>query len=561
MPSVRFDRFYRYDELTAILKQYAAEFPQLATIESIGKSHEGRDIWVLTATSKATGPASEKPAFWVEGNVHATEVAASVACVYFLDHLLTRYGADADVTRALDTRAFYICPRVNPDGPEWALADRPKFIRSSTRPYPHDEEEIEGLTVEDIDGDGRILQMRVPDSNGLWKAHPDEPRLMVRREPTETGGEYFRVLPEGTLEDYDGFMLKIKKRKEGIDLNRNYPAHWRQEHEQVGAGPYPTSEPEIRAQVQFLTSHPNIGGGVSYHTWSGVLLRPFDHSPDEEMVPEDLWVYKKIGVKGTELTGYPAISVYHEFRYYPKQVIGGTSDWLFDHLGAFSWVVEIWSPMREAGIEKYLYIDWFRDHPIADDLTLYRWNEQKLGGVAHVDWKPFDHPQLGPIEIGGWNRLHAFSNQPPAILEREVARFPSWMIWQALLLPKLELVDAMAERIGPESWRVRLVVQNTGWLPSYVSKRALERKIVRGVIAEIGLPEGAKLHSGKRRQEIGQLEGKAYKHTGVSFWPDYHVTDDRAKIEWVVQGRVGDRIALTARHERAGTVRTDVTLD
>jgi hypothetical protein len=329
----------------------------------------------------------------------------------------------------------------------------------------------------------------------------------------------------------------------------------------MGAGPYPTSEPEVRAQVQFLTSHPNIGGGVSYHTWSGVLLRPFDHSPDEDMVPEDLWVYKKIGVKGTELTGYPAISVYHEFRYYPKQVIGGTSDWLFDHLGAFSWVVEIWSPMREAGIEKYLYIDWFRDHPISDDLTLYRWNEQKLGGVAHVDWKPFDHPQLGPIEIGGWNRLHAFSNPPAAFLEKEVARFPSWMIWQALLLPKLELVDALADRIGPESWRVRLVVQNTGWLPSYVSKRALERKIVRGLIAEIALPEGAKLHSGKRRQEVGQLEGKAYKHTGVSFWPDYHVTDDRAKIEWVVQGRVGDRVALTARHERAGTVRTNVTLE
>jgi murein tripeptide amidase MpaA len=139
MPSVRFDRFYRYDELTAILKQYAAEFPQLATIESIGKSHEGRDIWVLTVTSEATGPAEDKPAFWVEGNVHATEVAASVACVYFLNHVLTRYGQDADVTRALDTRAFYVCPRVNPDGPEWALADKPKFIRSSTRPYPHDE--------------------------------------------------------------------------------------------------------------------------------------------------------------------------------------------------------------------------------------------------------------------------------------------------------------------------------------------------------------------------------------------------------------------------------------
>ncbi|MGH8315209.1 MAG: M14 family metallopeptidase [Steroidobacterales bacterium] len=512
-------------------------------------------------TNRATGPAGDKPAFWVEGNVHATEVAASVACVYFLDHLLTRYSSDTEVTRALDTRAFYLCPRVNPDGPEWALADRPRFIRSSTRPYPHDEEEIEGLTVEDVDGDGRILQMRIRDSNGLWKPHPEEPRLMVRREPTEVGGEYYRVLPEGTVEGYDGFMLKIKKRKEGIDLNRNYPAHWRQEYEQLGAGPFPTSEPEVRAQVQFLTSHPNVGGGVSFHTWSGVLLRPFDHSPDEDMVPEDLWTYKKIGAKGSELTGYPAISVYHEFRYYPKQVIGGTSDWLFDHLGAFSWVVEIWSPMREAGIEKYLYIDWFRDHPIADDLTLFRWNEQKLGGAAHVDWKSFDHPQLGPIEIGGWNRLHAFSNPPPQFLEKEVARFPAWMLWQALLSPKLELVDASAERLGPDHWRVRLVVQNTGWLPSYVSKRALERKVVRGLIAEIALPEGSKLLSGKRRQEVGQLEGKAYKHTGVSFWPDYHLTDDRAKIEWVVQGRAGDRIAVTARHERAGTVRTDVTLD
>ena len=45
-------------------------------------------------------------------------------------------------------------------------------MRSSTRPYPYDEEEIEGLIVEDIDGDGRILQMRIPDPNGLWKAHP-----------------------------------------------------------------------------------------------------------------------------------------------------------------------------------------------------------------------------------------------------------------------------------------------------------------------------------------------------------------------------------------------------
>ena len=162
----------------------------------------------------------------------------------------------------------------------------------------------------------------------------------------------------------------------------------------------------------------------------------------------------------------------------------------------------------------------------------------------HVDWKPFDHPQLGRVEIGGWNRLHAFSNPPPQFLEREVARFPQWILWQALISPQLELVAAETEALGNDHWRVRLVVQNSGWLPSYVSKRSLGRKVVRGVMVDIALPDGAELLAGKAREDIGQLEGKAYKHTGISFWPDYHVTDDRAKIEWVVRGRAGDRIAL-----------------
>ena len=140
LPTPRFDIFYKHDELTRLLFAYAEAYPTLVAVRSIGKSHEGRDIWVMTVANTQTGAAAEKPAYWVDGNIHSTEVAASAACLYLLHTLVTQYGRDPDVTRALDTRAFYVCPRINPDGAEWALAEKPKWVRSSTRPYPYDEE-------------------------------------------------------------------------------------------------------------------------------------------------------------------------------------------------------------------------------------------------------------------------------------------------------------------------------------------------------------------------------------------------------------------------------------
>ena len=158
LPIPRFDQFYRYPELTRLLQDYAAAAPNLVSLSSIGKSHEGRELWLVTVTHSATGADTDKPAFWVDGNIHAAELTASTACLYWLHHLVTGYAdGKADLRQLLDTRVVYIVPRLNPDGAELALADRPSHIRSSTRPYPHDEEPVDGLTGDDLDGDGRAL--------------------------------------------------------------------------------------------------------------------------------------------------------------------------------------------------------------------------------------------------------------------------------------------------------------------------------------------------------------------------------------------------------------------
>jgi len=560
MESPAFDKLYRYDELTRLLNDFAQAYPDLARLESIGQSYEGRDIWLLTLTNTKTGPDTEKPALWVDGNLHASETAPTTACLHHIYTMLNQYGQNEAVTRCLDTRVFYVCPRVNPDGAELALADQPKILRSGTRPYPYDEDPIDGLIPEDIDGDGRILMMRIQDPDGAWKKHPDEPRLLVRRGPTEIGGTYYRLLPEGHIENYDGATITIQQPKERLDFNRNFPASWRTENEQRGAGPYPASEPEVRNVVDFIAKHPNITGGITFHTMSGVLLRPFSHKPDTDMIAEDLWTYQKIGEKGTAITDYPNISVYHDFRYHPNEVItGALDDWLYDHRGVFGWTVEIWSPMRKAGISEYKFIDWYREHPVEDDLKMLKWSDEELEGQGYVAWYPYEHPQLGQVELGGWDQLYAFRNPPPKYLAEEVALFTDWLLWHLLISPRLVLHEAGVTALGDQNYRVRLVLKNEGWLPSYITKHALKRQAVRGVVCELTLPEGASLRSGHLREILGQLEGRAYKPSAPSRWAS-DSTDDRVKVEWVIHAPQGGTVQLRARHERAGVLRAELSL-
>jgi murein tripeptide amidase MpaA len=567
--TLAFDHYFGYAELTTILQNFAAQYPALCKLASIGKSYEGRDIWCVTLTNTATGPDTTKPAFWVDGNIHATEVSPTSCAVYAIRKILSDYGSDPKITRLLDTRVLYIVPRINPDGAELYLDARHRSVRSSTRPYPR-LDALDGLYEHDIDGDGRLLTMRVPDPNGAWKTHPADPRLMVRREADDANddGPHYRLLPEGLILNYDSVNIKIAPRLEGLDLNRNFPMEWVVEGEQPGAGPYPTSESEVRAVVQFVVDHPNITGGITYHTFAGAYLRPYSAHPDDDFKTEDLWTYQEIGKAATRITGYPAVSVFHDFKYHPKETTKGAfDDWMYDHLGVYAWTCEIWGPQQQAGIDMkkpgggsggYQFIDWYRDHPVEDDLKLLKWSDEALSGQGYVAWYPFKHPQLGDIELGGWNDEYCWRNPPPHLLEKEIAPHANFIIWHALISPRLEFLNVEATPLGNGATLIRAVIQNTGWLPTSVSGRAQDKKLVRPLEVEIELPSGAELVSGKLRTEAGQLGGRALKLTP---YESNDPTDERVKVEWVVRAPAGSTVTLKATHQRAGTLTRQVRLD
>lgn len=554
-----FNRYFTNQELETALQEWSQAYPKLISLAELGKSYEERPIWLLTVTNQESGPDTDKPAVWIDANIHATEIAGTTTALKLIHTLLTEHGKDHDITRLLDTSVYYIVPRLNPDGAELAMDEIPQYVRSGVRPYPWDEKG-EGLHSQDIDQDGRILQMRIQDPNGNWKISSLDPRLMERRGPDEHGGEYYRILPEGSLEDYDGYQIKLAKSYYGLDFNRNFPLDWRPEADQQGAGPYPASEPEIKSLVDFITNHRNINAALTYHTYSGVILRPPSAHPDEEMDANDLWVYKAIAKRGSELTGYPNLSVYHDFRYHPKEITTGAfDDWVYSHLGIFAFTVELWDIVGRAGIKERKYIEWFRDHPHEEDLKILKWADENAAEGAYVDWYEYDHPQLGLIELGGWNNFYTWRNPPQHFMGEEAERNIPFALALGYMMPHLEVHTLKTTRISEGTYTLNLVVDNTGFFPSYTSNQGRKRGVMREVRIELEIPEGVKILNGKQKSVLGHLEGRSNK-IGQAFITATP-TDNRGRLEWTFKARKGSAIKLHILSERAGSLHREVILE
>jgi hypothetical protein len=558
-----FDRFLRYDELAGWLRQLASECPELVSIETYGHSYEGRELLLATVTDTTHGTHDSKPAHWIDANIHAVELTASAAACRVLQHLVDGYrNGDEIVTRALQTRTFYVVPRVNPDGAEWALADRPRWRRSSVRPWPYgDDRPWPGLAVQDIDGDGRILQMRVADPDGAWTPHPDDARLLIPVPPDASvgpGAPRYSLHEEGLVEHYDGFTVPTPRPPQGLDMNRNFPAGWGTAV--PGSGDHPLSEPEIDALVRAVAARPNICGYNAFHTSGGVLLRPSSVFADSTLPPMDIWVYRQLAERGTALTGYTAHSVFEDFTWDTSDTMSGAADdWAYEHLGVYAWTTEFWDIVHAATGTKQSTHFWYTGPTDAEALAVLHWlDAQPVDALTagHVDWYPFDHPQFGPVELGGWNDLYSWTNPPPHLLRHEVDRHADFAVFQALASPRLEIKHTAVAALGDDNWRVQVGVANTGWLPTHVTARAAKNDIVRPIIVELIAAPGSAIDllGADTRQQAGQLSGSANPHLARSSGG----LGDRALCTWIVRAATGSEVTVTANHDRSG--RDSVTL-
>jgi len=517
-----------------LLNGWVKAYPELTKLYSVGITLKGTPLMMLEITNKQTGAAEDKPAYYYDGNIHAGELTGAEVALHYAWYLLTNYSKDNRIKTLLDTRTIYIRPKFNPDGADIALTT-PNALRSTPRPY---DEDMDGLLDEDpgndLNKDNIITDMRVKNPTGIWKVSDKDARLMVKREANDVGGIYYDVYDEGIDDDGDG-----KYNEDGIggiDMNRNFPREWGMEFEQKGAGPFPLSEPETRATIEFLNSHRNITGIFHGHTAAGFLYRLPSTSSWDNFGLEDQRLILELADMYATTTKQKVVPSYSNPRVHRH---GTLISWAYWDYGVIGFVPEFWGAFPA---------DANKDGKVTDE-ELLTWNDEKLDGKYFIKWQPYNHPQLGEVEIGGWNSRFITQNPPPAFLKGELELYIPWMLWLAETSPRIIIHEPSIKWIDKTLAKITVAIENEGYLPTNISKRAIESQIASPVRALIDL-KGAELISGKQRTEIGHLTGRRDGDAGTS----------KAVLEYLVKVTGDATATITIQSEKGGKAKREVKL-
>ncbi|RMH16360.1 MAG: peptidase M14 [Acidobacteria bacterium] len=470
-PRPYFNRLNTFEEVEALLEGYARAYPEWVDLESIGKSAEGRDMWLVTITNPATGPHDRKPAMYIDGNTHANEVQGTEVTLYLIDFVLKNYGKLERVSELLDRATLYLVPVVNPDGrARWfGQPATANFPRTVVQPVDDDRDGVADEDgFDDLDGDGIITQMRkhVALGEGQFRLHPEDPRILVPIEDDERG-DWIMLGPEGVDNDGDG---RVNEDAIGyVDPNRTWGWGWEPEYVQIGAGRYPLSIPETRAIALWADGTTNIAAVQSFHNAGKMILRGPGAKAHPRLARDDLRAYDLIGEEGERiLPGYRYLLSWKDLY----TTYGDTDAHFYRLHGAIAFTNEMYQPPTD--------LDGDEESTPEEQMEF---NDLLTLGRQFVPWKPYQHPQYGEVEIGGFR--HDVGRVPESwMIEEETHRNAAFVLFHAHHLPKLVFGRPEVRRAGRDLWRLEIPVMNERAIPS-VTAWARQNKIHRLDVATV----------------------------------------------------------------------------
>lgn len=521
-----------HKDLQVAIQRLANRHSEHVTVLPVGSSREGRkiDALRLAAGERTAG----RPAILVVANLEGPRAYTSAIALEQARELAEGYGEDEAITRLLDSTTVYFVPRANPDATEARFARPLAETEASGHGIDNDRDGRSGEDgPSDVNGDGLITWMRVPDPAGTWIEDPNDPRALVEADAALGERGRWKLVREGLDSDRDESVCEDPEHD--AIVNRNFPADW--EEHVARAGLYSTDEPEARALIEFVLTHQDIAAVVVYGAQDNLVEVP-------KGIPDDAPASKRVPKKGVYESDVATLKKLSESyaRITESKAKGSNDDagsfqlWCYAHRGLVTLNAVLWEvPLDELPEEEEGEGEKPARKP-SDDAKRLAWIDLQEDDVPRfVDWQPFEHESLGPVEIGGFAPYARI--EPPAAELRGLAdRTGEFLIELGASLPRVAIASCTATDLGGGLLRIEAAVVNDSILP-FRTRSAERNRRVRPARVSLTLPTSATLLSGSRRDLLGELDGLG----------------GRAEYTWLVSGVRVNSITVTVDTDHASS--------
>jgi hypothetical protein len=537
-----------FHQVMAWCEATAAAHPDWVKLDIIGTTDGGTPIPMLTIGDRSADPDS-RPALWLDGGTHSAEWTGVMSALYSASQWVEALASgDPAATACFSKRTAYVVPCISPDGYQ-ALHEGAPFMRSTLRPQPEGSFRS-GLSPKDMTGDGHIRWMRWKHPAGSWVEDPDQPLFMRKRTVDDDPDDAYFFCDEGSFIAWDGTQWVDAPREFGLDLNRNFPGGW-SPFRMFGmdGGAFPLSAPESRAVVDAVHARPNIAVAVTNHTYTGCILTQPYRKPSP-LPQNDIDLMERMADQAVEGTGYRVIKVHPDFVYdEDKPIIGVWADSLCTTFAIPAYTLELWNPYAFAGVELDKPALFFQK-PDPEIIRAIIDKAASMPGVT-TPWSSLEHPQLGEVEIGGFDYMRVVRNPPTALLADECDR--GHTVADRMLRTTPELIVGLHLDTHNGVTVLTATFENRGFLStaSMAHAEAIER--VPPIAATLQATDGVQVIDGEPTQVLGHLDGWGALQVGFgqhAIYPSLGHRGTRTRARWVLQG--DGELVVTWTAPRAG---------
>lgn len=535
----QFNKYLDFSQVRNFLKELEQRYPNWCKLEVVGTTEHGSELFLLIIGQESQD-SIHRPAIWLDAGTHAEEWAGVSSILYSAQKWCDEIEKGINQDWFLNN-TVYLYPCVCPDSYDAMIKGKFANLRSLIKESKREESNQKGFREMDLDGDGvtRFMRFKHPSGNLVKDDSRDYKFYMRKRTIDDDENEAYFLLKEGEFINWDGETFNFVNNKNNVDLNINFPSSWKPEGIfGMTTGQYTLSEVESRTLIDTFSSKKYICAALTYHTFSGVLLSQ-PYREEHPFTPSDLKQFEHLGKNLLKDTKYKFISVLDDFIYDKKKKIGGVwSDTISSTFGIPGYTLEIWNPYEKAGIDVKDFIKEFMNPEEENFKKLMEYSADM--DPTYRPFKEYNHPQLGKVEVGGFDPMRTIRNPPEKELLNECQIVHLMADRLRKMLPKVKVKTSVKKLGEGDLFQVNLFLENSGFLSTAVTEHAktLEGSPTMGAI--MNLSGDQCFVTGDKFEKLEHLSGWSKINEQMAINPIFSKNSMQPfnlMRVWVIQGK------------------------